>query len=240
MSEVSFAVAFLAGLVSFLSPCVLPLIPGFLAYLAGISLTEAGARRREVFLTSVAFVGGFTLVFSVLGVLLNTLLESVAFDVQLWLSRLGGALIIFFGLYLLGLIKLPFLEQEYKLHATRRFESRYLNALAFGAAFAAGWTPCVGAALGSILALAATAPGSAFALLVTYSLGLGVPFLLVGAFAAQAQALIARYATLVRYAQLAFGFILVLLGLLVFTQNLARIAALDLIQRVFGASAGGA
>jgi len=225
--------AFIGGLVSFLAPCVLPLIPGFLAYLAGTS-TDAGggSRQREIFLNSVFFVLGFSIVFALLGVLLNTLLESIAYDVQIWLSRIGGALIIFFGLYLVGLIRIPFLEREHKIAVKVKFKSRYLTSLLFGFAFAAGWTPCVGPALGVILGLAATQPGSAFILLFTYSLGLGIPFLIVGAFTGKATSFITRHARALKVLNIVFGAILLGLGVLIFTGKLSLIANFDFVSKL--------
>ena len=230
MSEFTIFFAAVTGLVSFLSPCVLPIIPGFLAYLAGTSLTESRHRRMEIFLASLIFVLGFASVFAVLGVLLNTLLSTVAYDAQRWLARIGGALIIFFGLTLTGLVNLPFMQREYKFHMTR-FKSRWLTSFLFGAAFAAGWTPCVGAVLGGILGLAATEPGSSFALLFAYSIGLGIPFLIVGLFASQSAALINRHARALRYVNVIFGIILIVLGILAFTQKLSLIANLDILNR---------
>jgi len=232
MTEISIAAAFLAGIVSFLAPCVLPIIPGFLAYISGASLSEAGgAKRKEVFFNSFFFVLGFSAVFAALGVLLNTLLEAIAYDVQIWLSRLGGAIIIIFGLYLTGIFHIPFLEREHKFHVTTKFSSRYLTSFLFGAAFAAGWTPCVGPALGAILGLAASQPGSAFYLLLAYALGLGIPFLIVGLFAAQASAFIKKYQPVLRYINIVFGIILIALGVLVFTQQLNRIANFEFLNR---------
>ena len=141
MTESLLIGAFLGGLISFLAPCVLPIIPGFLAYLAGASTTETGSKRKEIFINSIFFVLGFSIVFALLGVLLNTLLENIAYDAQLWLSRIGGVMIIFFGLYLVGLIKIPFLEKEYKFGVKTKFKSRYATSFLFGLAFAAGWTP---------------------------------------------------------------------------------------------------
>ncbi len=224
-NNLSLGVSFVAGLVSFLSPCVLPIIPGFLAYLAGSSLAESeGKKRWDVFVNSIYFVIGFSLVFAVLGVLLNTILSSSAAGTQLWLSRIGGIVIIFFGLYLTKLIKIPFLEREYKFSMKLKLQSRHLTSLLFGAAFAAGWTPCVGAVLGGILGLAATQPGSAFYLLFTYAVGLGIPFLVVGFFAAHASAFINRYANALQYISIVFGYLLIALGVLVFTQQLSLIA----------------
>lgn len=233
MNELSLGFAFVAGLISFLAPCVLPIIPGFLAYLAGTSVSESGTKRKDIFINSVFFVLGFALIFAALGVLLNTLLEAVAFDVLVWLSRLGGIVIIFFGLYLTGLIKIRFLEQEHKIQVKKRFKSKYLTSFVFGAAFAVGWTPCVGAVLGAILGLAASQPGIAFWLLLSYSFGFGVPFLIVGAFASQATKLINRFVRFIKYINIVFGIILVILGILIFTQNLAKIANFELITNLF-------
>jgi len=229
---ITFAInALIAGLVSFLSPCVLPIIPGFLAYLAGSSTAQQQPSRRDMFLASLFFVLGFSAVFSLLGVLLNTLLEAVAYDAQIWLARIGGTIVILFGLYLTGLLKIPFLEKDYKFSVKRKFGSKHLTAFVFGAAFAAGWTPCVGAVLGGLLALAAAAPGTAFTLLFAYALGLGIPFLLVGLFSGQATNFINKYTGAFRYISIIFGVVLIILGVLAFTQNLNRIANLEILNR---------
>ena len=231
MNAISLYVAFFAGLVSFLSPCVLPIIPGFLSYLAGSSVGGGIARRKDIFLSSLFFVLGFSVVFAVLGVLLNTVLQSVAVGVQIWLSRIGGAMVILFGLYLTGLIRIPFLERPHSFSVKTGNHSRYVTAFLFGLAFAAGWTPCVGAALGAILGLAASSPGLAFVLLLTYALGLGLPFLVIGFFAGQASVLIERYSGVLRYVNIAFGALLIILGILIFTGNLSRLADFELLNR---------
>jgi cytochrome c-type biogenesis protein len=235
MVEISIIVAFIGGLVSFLSPCMLPIIPGFLAYLAGASLGESKSKRKDIFLNSLFFVLGFSLIFAALGVLLNSILSRVAYDVQVWLARIGGGIIIIFGLYLVGLIEIPFLEREYKFKVGK-FKSKYLTSFLFGSALAAGWTPCVGVAFGSILGIAAIEPGLAFYLLVSYSLGLGVPFLLVGLFTSQASNFInnvtIRYAKLFKYVNIVFGVILIILGILAFTQNLNLIANFEPLNRL--------
>ena len=234
MVTVTIIVAFFAGLVSFLSPCVLPIIPGFLAYLAGASTKpgeESPHSHREIFLNSILFVLGFSTVFSLLGVLLNTILESVAYDVQQWLARGGGVIIIFFGLYLAGLVHVGFLDRDYKFSAGKlHLKSRYATSFIFGAAFAAGWTPCVGAALGAILGLAASQPGSAFSLLFAYTIGLGVPFLIVGFFAGRARAVLQKLGPWLGIINKVFGVILIILGILVFTQQLSRIASFEFVN----------
>lgn len=232
MTESLIIGAFLGGMISFLAPCVLPIIPGFLAYLAGARTTDTGSKRKEIFINSVFFVLGFGIIFALLGVLLNTLFENIAYDVQTWLSRIGGVMIIFFGLYLVGLIKIPFLEKEYKLGIKTKFKSRYATSFLFGLAFAVGWTPCVGPALGVILGLTATQPGSAFILLLTYALGLGIPFLIVGAFTAQATEFINRHAMGLKHLNIVFGVILLALGILIFTQKLSLIANFELLNKI--------
>lgn len=231
MNEVSITIAFIAGLFSFLSPCVLPIIPGFLAYLAGAG-TAGTPSRKEIFLNSLFFVLGFSTIFAALGVLLNTLLEAIAYDVQIWLSRIGGLIIIFFGLYLTKLIKISFLDRDHKIAVKTKFKSKYLTSFLFGLAFAAGWTPCVGAALGAILALAATSPGIAFYLLFAYALGLGLPFLVVGLFTGQILQVIQKYQKALSYFNIVFGIILIILGILVFTQYLSLIANFGFLNSI--------
>ena len=127
---------------------------------------------------------------------------------------------------------MPFLGREFKLDADHKFKSKYLTSLLFGAAFAVGWTPCVGPVLGSVLGLAASQPGSAFSLLLAYSIGLGIPFLLVGLFASQATVLIRKYVKTLRYVYILFGILLIILGILIFTQTLSAIANFDLLNKI--------
>ena len=233
MVDVSIPIAFAAGLVSFLAPCVLPIVPGFLSYLAGSSGIGQAPSRKAVFVNALFFVLGFSVVFAVLGVALNTVLERVAYDAQIWLSRIGGTIVIFFGLYLTGLIRISFLEREHKVAITgREGKSRYVTSFLFGLAFAAGWTPCVGAALGVILGLAAAEPGRAFYLLLSYALGLGLPFLLVGLFVSQASGILVKFARAVKYINIVFGIILVALGVLIFTGQLSRIANFEFLNQI--------
>lgn len=201
-------------------------------------------KRWDIFLSSVFFVLGFSLIFSLVGVLLQSILSNVAYTVQLWLGRIGGVIIILFGLFLLGLITPRFLQKEYKFTIKKQFKSYYLTSFVFGAAFAVGWTPCVSAALGAILALAATNASSAFILLLAYTLGLGLPFLLVGLFTNQAQSIINKAGVWFNYFQKFFGFILIIIGILIFTSQLNRVANLEfvvnlLIKLNLGLNTGG-
>jgi cytochrome c-type biogenesis protein len=225
MLDIPIIGAFIGGIISFLSPCVLPIIPGFLGYLAG-DTTSAKQKpsRWSIFLSSFFFVLGFSIVFALLGVLLNTVLAHAAYAVQQWLAWIGGAIVIFFGLYLMGFFKISFLEYDHKMSVRLNFRSRYLTSLLFGFAFAAGWTPCVGPVLGGILGLAASSPGAAFYLLLAYAIGLGIPFLLVGLFVAQSSEFVNRVAAKLEWINPVFGIILIALGILVFTQSLPLIA----------------
>ena len=194
--------------------------------------SEKKGRRWDVFFVSVFFVLGFSFIFSLLGVLLQTVLSSVSVGVQTWLARIGGVFIIFFGLYLMKLINPKFLQKEYKLRVKKKFKSKYLTSFAFGAAFAVGWTPCVGAILGAVLVLAAINPSTAFFLLLSYSLGLGIPFLLMGLFTNQAQGFINKAGKWINYANYFFGALLTLLGVFVFTNQLSRIASFPLASEI--------
>lgn len=220
--------AFLAGIVSFLSPCVLPLVPAFLTYLAGTNFSEAtkpdAATRHRVLISTITFVLGFSLVFSLMGVLLQSVLSSAAYDLQVYLGYIGGAIIIAFGLLLLGVLKIPFLQQEHKFKIKRGEKASYTSSFAFGAAFAVGWTPCAGAVLGSILTLAVTQPAAALPGMVAYSLGLGLPFLLVGIFLSRSDRAIRSLYPYLTPLNKIFGIILVVLGILVFTGMLSRFA----------------
>ncbi len=231
MVEVTILIAFVAGLVSFLSPCILPLIPAFLAYLSGTSFDEIKQNKQKarlnIFANTIFFVLGFALVFSLIGVLLNSVLVSIAYDLRIWLGRIGGAIIIGFGLYLLGILKLPFLDVEHKIKV-QKLKYSYPTSFIFGVAFAAGWTPCIGVILGSILTLAITSPGAAFGLLLAYSIGLGIPFILTGLFTAQASSLIQKIGPNLRYFNKIMGVVLIILGILVFTNKLSEVASFPL------------
>jgi len=187
-------------------------------------------RNLNTFKASIFFVLGFSVVFSLVGVLLQSVLSNVAFEAQIWLGRIGGVVIILFGLYLMELINPKFLQREYKLQVKRKFNSMYVTSFVFGAAFAVGWTPCVGAVLGAVLALAVIQPGSAFFLMLAYSLGLGIPFLIVGLFAGEAQKYTSKLGEKTRYFKYFFGLVLVALGIFVFVNQLSRIANFALVS----------
>ncbi len=229
MVEIALIAAFTAGLASVLSPCFLPLIPAFVSYLGGVGLGGKAYSREKTMLNTGFFALGFILVFSIVGIALNSALSSVSAQLMDAVSKFAGLAIILFGLSVLGFVKLGFLEKERKL-APKKTRYAYLTSFIFGAAFAVSWSPCVGVLLGAILFLATTQPGSAFVLLFLYSLGLAVPFLLVGWFTAEASDFIRRHAKTFGYFNKFMGVLLVAIGLLVLTGNFSQLSSLSLTK----------
>ena len=180
---IGLAVAFTAGLLSFLSPCVLPLIPSYVTFITGMSLDDLTAREenarrsRTVLVHGVLFVLGFTLVFVIMGAS-ATFLGSLFAYANRWVERVGGVLLIVFGLYLAGLLRLPGMAREWRMHLGDK-PLGYVGTVLVGVTFGAGWTPCIGPVLGGILTLAATrdSVGDGMGLLLVYSAGLAIPFL---------------------------------------------------------------
>ena len=218
-------VAFAGGLLSFLSPCVLPLVPSYLGFVTGFTMNEITDRRRMAMLHAFLFVAGFSLVFMLFG-LSATALGRVLKYYDVWFQRVGGVLIILFGLYCLGVFRLAFLDQDARLHLDRK-PVGYLGSVLVGMAFAAGWTPCIGPILGAILGLAATEASlsKGIVLLAAYSLGLAVPFLLA-AFAVESFLdWFQRFRRYLPWVQKASGGLLVVVGVLMATGEFTRMAA---------------
>jgi cytochrome c-type biogenesis protein len=215
-------VAFTAGLLSFLSPCVLPLIPSYATFITGMSLDELttaqqSRTRRAVLVHGGLFVLGFTLVFMILGAS-ATFLGSLMRAYSDWVGWIGGVLLIVFGLYLLGLLRLPGAGREWRVHLADK-PVGYLGTLLVGVAFGAGWTPCIGPVLGGILTLAATT-GSVWqgmGLLAIYSLGLAVPFLLATLLLERFLVGFTRFRQYLPWVSRASGALLIVMGLLLVT-----------------------
>ena len=240
MAEITLAVAALAGLGSFVAPCILPMIPAFLAYISGTTLSDLNQNkgsktvtinRTNIVLNSVFFVLGFSIVFSTLGVVINSVLATSAGELVESLNQVGGIIIIGFGVFLLLSMKIGKLNMEKKFFP-KRSKASYPMSFVFGLAFAVGWTPCVGPILGTILTLAATTPSVAFNLLLVYSLGLGIPFILIGVFYSRASRIIRSMGKHLKYYNLILGGFIVLLGVLVFTNQLAYIANFPLLNEL--------
>jgi cytochrome c-type biogenesis protein len=216
------AVAFSAGLFSFLSPCVLPLFPSYLSFVTGMSVSDlsadlTSAARRRVLLHSIAFVVGFSVIFVSLGASFSAA-SAFLLDYRDWIRRIGGVLIVVFGLYIAGLLRIGIFGRTQQFHL-REKPAGYAGSFIVGVTFAIGWTPCVGPILGAILSLAGTAETvqRGVGLLVAYSAGLGVPFLLSAVALGGFLKFFKRYRPFIPIVERFAGVLLVAVGVLVFT-----------------------
>ncbi len=213
--------AFLAGLLTFLAPCTLPLVPAYLSFISG-SAKDSTPSRKKVLMNGLFFVLGFSLVFILLGVFAG-ILGGLFFEARIWIARVGGVFVILFGLMMLNILRIPSLMSEKRIHIVSPFErGAPLNSGIMGVVFGAGWTPCVGPVLGSVLLLAgtsATALSGAF-LLAVFSLGLAVPFLLVALGLSRAEKTIARFDRFLHVSSIIGGLFLILLGVLLLADNM--------------------
>jgi cytochrome c-type biogenesis protein len=217
-------VAFLAGVLSFLSPCVLPLVPSYVGFLTGMTLPEVTGRRRIALVHALLFVAGFSLIFVLLGASATALGGALKYY-QAWIARAGGVLVILFGLLCLGVVKVGFLEQERRLQLQHK-PVGYLGSVLVGMAFGAGWTPCIGPVLGAILSLAATS-GSVprgMLLLGVYSAGLAVPFLLAAVAVESFLEWFQRFRRFLPWVMRLSGVLLIFVGILMATGQFTRLA----------------
>jgi cytochrome c-type biogenesis protein len=217
--------AFAAGLLSFLSPCVLPLIPSYVGFLTGMTAEEAQARRGTALLHALWFVAGFALIFVALGASASALGALLTVS-QHWIARGGGVLVILFGLYLLGILRPAFLMRERRVHLARK-PAGYLGSSVAGIAFGAAWTPCIGPILGAILTLAATRSSLAqgTALLGVYTLGLALPFLLTALALDRFLVWFQRFRPYLVWVERVSGVLLILLGVLLVTDRFTLLAS---------------
>jgi cytochrome c-type biogenesis protein len=213
-ASLGLVLAFSAGLLSFVSPCVLPLIPSYLTFVTGVGFDELGSSRRAAAVHSLLFILGFTLIFVALGAS-ATVLGRVLIAYRVWITRAGGALIVLFGLYLLGVVRVAAFDRERRVHLANK-PVGYLGSVLVGVAFGAGWTPCLGPILGAILTYtAATADLSrGLPLLLAYSLGLAIPFLVAAVAVERFLETVTRFRPhLARVSQVS-GALLVMVGVL--------------------------
>lgn len=219
-------VALLAGLLSFLSPCVLPLVPSYLGFLTGMTLEEMTDQRRWAVLHALMFIAGFSLVFIALGATVTALGATLAYH-KATVARIGGGLIILFGIYATGVFRVSFFERERRVHLDRK-PVGFLGSLLVGMAFAAGWTPCLGPVLGGILGLAGTSGelGKGIVLLAAYSLGLAIPFLLAALAVDRFRLWFTRFRRWLPWVQRASGVLLIIVGILLVTGEFTRLATL--------------
>lgn len=221
---------------------MLPLIPGYLAHISGSSLKDLNQSKgsslqelhqsniglqRKIFANSIFFVIGFSSIFIVLGLVLAGVFGQIPPSQSILINRIGGIIIIVFGLYNLGLLHIPYLERTAKVESKTK-NSGYVNSVALGASFGAGWTPCFGPILASILVVAGTS-GSVYSggiLLGAYSVGLAVPFLITGAFTSKVSAIISKHRSKFALFTRFSGILLIALGIIVFTNSFVRVLAI--------------
>ncbi len=232
MKDVSFSLAFLAGLLSFLSPCVLPLVPSYVSFITGLSfedLTSGIDRKKVRFLTitnSVAFILGFSAVFISLGAS-SSVIGQFLFDYQEWIRIIGGILVIIFGLFVAGFLKMDFLMRDRKLHLSGK-PAGYIGTFIVGMTFAAGWTPCIGPILGTILVYASSKASAVYGLklLAVYSAGLALPFFLsslaINSFLSYSRKVL-RYMKVIMVVS---GLLLILFGIMLLTNRIRELSSL--------------
>jgi cytochrome c-type biogenesis protein len=229
IGNISLGLALIAGVASFLSPCVLALVPAYIGYLGGRAAGgESSANQRfTTFTHGLAFVLGFSAVFILLGVAAAAL-GGLLYDIRTWLGRIGGLVVIVFGLHMIGVIRLPFLEYDTRLQTLPDPKWGYFSSVLMGVFFSAGWSPCVGPVLGSILTLALNGGSisSGVILLSAYSAGLAIPFLLAALGIGWVTTILRKYGQVMRYTEIIMGVFMVIVGVLLLTGAFNLIAIL--------------
>jgi cytochrome c-type biogenesis protein len=226
---IGFTAAFAAGLLSFLSPCVLPLVPSYLSFVTGLGMEELESGdaelRRTTFIHSLLFVAGFSSIFLALGASAS-FLGQILREYQLWIARIGGVVVLLFGLHLLGLTPFRWLQRERRMHLEHK-PVGYIGSFLVGVTFGAGWTPCIGPILGGILTFAATRQtlGEGVQLLAFYSAGLAVPFILSAVGFTWFLATFKRLRRHIVWVERASGALLVLVGLLLLSGQFTMLAS---------------
>jgi len=226
-NNITVGLAALAGLASFLSPCVLALVPAYLGYLGGRSVTPEGLVVQERWVTfthGVAFVLGFSVVFVTLGAAASAI-GALLYDARHWIARIGGLVVILFGLHTMGVVNIPLLNYDTRRQAAAAGGGLGSSAL-MGVFFSAGWAPCVGPVLGAVLTLALSGAqlGQGVLLLSAYSAGLAVPFLLAALGIGRLAELMRRHAQTVRTVSVVTGVVMVIVGALLLTGTLGQLA----------------
>ncbi len=224
--SVSFPLAFAAGLLSFVSPCVLPLVPIYLSYLSGSSLLEGTLPSRwHVFRQALAFVAGFSLVFILVFGLPTTILGRGLQRYSDWIVRIGGAALILLGLHTMELVTIPALNATRRIEMGKGLQPGYLRSALFGTTLAASWTPCIGPLLGTVMTLAFTEPTRGLLLLSGYAMGLALPFLLTAALLTQAMSWLKRLHRYMKLIKIVSGLLMVGVGILLLTGKISALNA---------------
>ena len=219
-SQISVGLAFLAGLASFLSPCVFSLVPAYVGYLGGRAAGgESNSKNRWItFSHGLAFVLGFSFVFVFLGVA-AAFAGGVLFDLRFWLTKIGGVVVIAFGLHMIGVFHIPFLAYDTRVQQAQDPKMGYLSSALMGVFFSAGWSPCVGPVLGAILTVVFNGGSisQGAVLLTSYSIGLGIPFLFAALGIGWVTNILRNYAKTMRYVEIVMGVILLVVGVMLLT-----------------------
>jgi len=228
LSNIGIGLAFLAGLASFFSPCVFSLVPAYIGYLGGRSAASTRGGKANHWVTfshGIAFVLGFSLVFISLG-LAASAIGGLLYDARAWLARIGGVVVVIFGLHMTGILRIPFLEYDLRAQSIPDRNRGFLASILMGGFFSAGWSPCVGPILGSILTLSLSGGSilQGVALLTSYSAGLAIPFLIASVQIGLVTTALRRYGKVMHYVEVAMGVILILVGVLLFSGRFERIA----------------
>ena len=223
--SVGYGLAFLAGLASFLSPCIFPLVPAYVGYLGGRSAGGDIRSRWTTFLHGLAFVLGFSLVFISLG-FATSALGGLFQDNLALIARIGGIVVIIFGIHMIGIIRIPFLEYDTRRQELPDPKFGYLSSALMGVFFSAGWSPCIGPILGTILTISLQSGRvwEGTGLLAVYSAGLAIPFLVAALGIGWVSGIIKKYGKAMRYVEIAMGVLLVIIGVLLFLGALQQLS----------------
>lgn len=229
--DVNGFIAFFAGVVSFFSPCVLPLVPSYLIFLSGATISNFGdlaqaKHKKAVLIHSCSFIVGFSLVFIALGIS-SSFLGGLLMEYQKWILRIGGLLLVIMGLNSLNILKIPFLNREKMIHLSDR-PIGLLGSFIIGITFSLGWTPCIGPILSSILIIASTTNAIAKGvwLLSLYSLGLAVPFFVAALLVDRLMSFLQKHGYVMKYSSIVIGLMLVVIGILLMTEYFSELTGL--------------
>ncbi|HIE24463.1 MAG TPA: cytochrome c biogenesis protein CcdA [Anaerolineales bacterium] len=224
LTNITLGLAFVAGLASFLSPCVFSLVPAYVGYLSG---RAAGGDNNKLstFFHGLAFVLGFSIVFVLLGIAASAF-GGVLYEIREWLAKIGGIVVVIFGIHMIGIYRIPFLEYDTRVQELPDPKYGYFSSLLLGVFFSAGWSPCVGPVLGAILTLALNGGNisQGAVLLTAYSAGLAIPFLVAALGIGWVSTTLRKYGKAMRYVEIAMGVVLIIIGIMLFSGTFELLA----------------